>query len=53
MTELQETPSDSVKLGDIKNLAKEIKQDHDLAMELWTSHEVYPRMLAVLIMDTP
>ncbi len=39
------------KMGDIKKIGKQIKQDHDLAMELWSTEEFYPRMLAVLIMD--
>ena len=43
--------TDTIKLGEIKKLAKEIKRDHDLAMELWASESFYPRMLAVLIMD--
>lgn len=43
--------ADTTKLGDLKKLAKEIKKDHDLAMELWATEDVYPRMLAVLIMD--
>lgn len=42
---------DSPKLGDIKKMGKEIKKDHDLAMELWSTGEHYPRLLAVLIMD--
>ena len=42
---------ENVKMGDLKKLAKEIKRDHDLAMELWASEKFYPRMLAVLIMD--
>jgi 3-methyladenine DNA glycosylase AlkD len=39
------------KMGDIKAIAKEIKKDHDLALELWATGKVYPRMLAVLVMD--
>lgn len=42
---------EATKMGDIKKLAKEIKQDHELAMELWSTREFHPRMLAVLIMD--
>lgn len=42
---------ETTKLGDIKKLAKEIKRDHGLAMELWASGAFRPRMLAVLIMD--
>ena len=46
-TQLSGTP----RMGDIKKMAKEIKKDHDLAMELWSTGEYFPRMLAVLIMD--
>ena len=42
---------DPVKLGDLKKIAKEIKRDHELAMELWESGEFYPRLLATLILD--
>ncbi|MHA6252197.1 DNA alkylation repair protein [Oceanobacillus sp. CAU 1775] len=39
------------KLGDLRKIAKEIKKDHELAMELWESGEFLPRQLAILIMD--
>ncbi|MBC2389414.1 DNA alkylation repair protein [Listeria booriae] len=39
------------KLGDLRKIAKEIKQDHKLAMELWSTEEFLPRLLAILIMD--
>lgn len=39
------------KLGDLRKLAKEIKTDHALAMELWTTGKFLPRQLAILIMD--
>src|SRR5690606_21871231 len=39
------------KLGDLRKIAKEIKKDHELAMELWSSEKYLPRLLAVLIMD--
>lgn len=39
------------KLGDLRKIAKEIKKDHDLALELWESEEFKPRLLAILIMD--
>ncbi|NNE56613.1 MAG: DNA alkylation repair protein [Hellea sp.] len=39
------------KLGDLRKIAKEIKKDHALAMELWSTGEVLPRQLAILIMD--
>lgn len=42
---------DTPKLGDLRKIAKEIKKDHALAMELWSTGEYYPRLLAILIMD--
>lgn len=39
------------KLGDLRKMAKDIKRDHELAMELWSTGEFLPRLLAVLIMD--
>lgn len=40
------------KLGDLRKIAKEIKKDHALAMELWASGKFLPRQLAILIMDS-
>jgi 3-methyladenine DNA glycosylase AlkD len=39
------------KLGDLRHIAKEIKTDHDLALELWSTGQLLPRLLAILIMD--
>lgn len=39
------------KMGDLRNIAKEIKKDHALAMELWSYKSLMPRLLAILIMD--
>lgn len=39
------------KLGDLRKMAKDIKKDHELAMELWSTTEFLPRLLAILIMD--
>lgn len=39
------------KLGDLRKIAKEIKRDHDLAMELWSTGNYNARQLAILIMD--
>ena len=39
------------KLGDLRKIAKDIKKDHELAMELWSSERFLPRQLAILIMD--
>jgi 3-methyladenine DNA glycosylase AlkD len=41
----------TLKLGDLKKHGAEIKKDHDLAMELWSTGEYYPRLLATLIFD--
>ncbi len=42
---------EGTKLGDLRRIAKEIKKDHDLAMELWSTGKFHPRQLAILIMD--
>ncbi|MGO4548622.1 DNA alkylation repair protein [Paenibacillus sp. 2TAB23] len=39
------------KLGDLRTIAKDIKKDHELAMEFWSTEEYLPRLLAILIMD--
>lgn len=41
----------SIKMGDIKKIAKKIKTDHELAQKLWSTKKFHPRLLAVLIMD--
>ena len=38
-------------LGDLRKIAKEIKKDHELANELWSIGEYFPRQFAILIMD--
>lgn len=40
------------RLGDLRKIAKEIKKDHELAMELWSTGRFLPRQLAILIMDS-
>lgn len=42
---------DNTKLGDLRKIVKEIKVDHELAMELWSSGKFLPRLLSILIMD--
>lgn len=42
---------ETTKLGDLRKIAKDIKKDHELAMELWSTGELLPRHLAILIMD--
>lgn len=39
-----------VRLGDIRNLAKEIKTDHELGLALWKTGNIDARLLAILIM---
>lgn len=39
------------KLGELRKIAKEIKKDHELAIELWSTGVFLPRQLAILIMD--
>jgi 3-methyladenine DNA glycosylase AlkD len=39
-----------VKMGDIRTLAKKIKTNHSLALELWETGNVEARFLAILIM---
>lgn len=46
-----EITQENVKLGDLKKRGAEIKKDHDLAVELWSTGEYYPRLLATLIFD--
>lgn len=38
-------------LGDLRKIAKDIKKDHELALELWSAGDFLPRLLAILIMD--
>src|SRR5688500_7733992 len=38
-------------LGDLRKIAKDIKKDHELAMELWSTGKFLPRQLAILILD--
>jgi 3-methyladenine DNA glycosylase AlkD len=39
------------KLGDLRKIAKEIKKDHALASELWSTGMFLARQLSILIMD--
>lgn len=39
------------KLGDLRNIAKTIKKDQQLAEELWGTGNFYARLLAILIFD--
>ena len=48
---VSELSGEVVRMGDIKKLGKEIKKDHELALELWASGKYYPTLLATLILD--
>lgn len=41
----------NLKLGDLKKRGSEIKKDHDLAMELWSTGDYFPRPFSILIFD--
>lgn len=42
---------ETTKLGDLRKIAKDIKKDHELALELWATGAYFPRQLALLILD--
>lgn len=44
--------SKKTKLRDLRKIAKDLKKDHLLAMELWSTGEYLLRQIAILIMDT-
>ena len=39
-----------VRLGDIRNLAKQIKADHELAIALWETGNIDAQLLAILLL---
>lgn len=47
----QQISAPETKLGDLRAIAKAIKKDHALAMELWHTGKYLPRQLALLIID--
>ena len=40
-----------VKLGDIRKIAKKIKTNHNLALELWKTENTEARLVAILVMN--
>lgn len=48
---LKQISDKNTKLGDLRKIAKEIKKDHQLAIELWSAEHFFARQLAILIMD--
>ncbi|GGI66821.1 DNA alkylation repair protein [Enterococcus alcedinis] len=43
--------TDKTMLGQLRKMAKEINKDHESALEIWSTGEYLPRLLAILIMD--
>ena len=48
---IEKIDSKTTKLGDLRKLAKEIKKNHELALELWSTNDFLARQLSILIMD--
>ena len=48
---LKKISNKNTKLGDLRNIAKDIKKDYQLAMGLWSTEHFFARQLAILIMD--
>ena len=48
---ISDISGENTKMGDLKKIGKEIKKDHDLALELWSAGGYHPRLLASLIFD--
>ncbi len=48
---LSKLNTEAIRLGDIKKLGRELKKDHSLALELWATGSLNPRLLATLIFD--
>lgn len=42
---------ETTKLGDIRKIAKEVKKDHPLAMDLWSTGNFFAMQLAILILE--
>ncbi|MEP4534164.1 MAG: DNA alkylation repair protein [Cyclobacteriaceae bacterium] len=48
---IQSNINENTKLGELRKIAKEIKVDHELSLELWSTGKFLLRQLAILIMD--
>lgn len=49
--EILQQLTEQTKLGDLRKIAKPIKVNHSLAMELWASEQFMARLLATLLLD--
>lgn len=43
--------AEPILMGELRKMAKAIKKDHNLALELWSTAQFQARLLAILIMD--
>lgn len=50
-TDILSKINDRTKLGELRKMAKDLKKDHELAIELWSAGSFLTRQLAILIMD--
>lgn len=48
---LEKLDHNEIPMGKVKAIAKEVKRDHKLAIELWSTGKYYPRLFSTLIMD--
>ncbi|MDO5510667.1 MAG: DNA alkylation repair protein [Weeksellaceae bacterium] len=48
---LEQVAAPDTKMGDLRKIAKDIKKDHELAMNLWQTANFHARLLAMLILD--
>lgn len=48
---LKQISEKNTKLGNLRTIAKGIKTEHTLAMELWSTEHFFARLLAILLMD--
>ncbi|WP_229738898.1 DNA alkylation repair protein [Parapedobacter pyrenivorans] len=48
---LSQISNKATKLGDLRNIAKNIGKHHQLALELWSTGAYFARQLAILLMD--
>ncbi|MBD3583806.1 DNA alkylation repair protein [Flavobacterium selenitireducens] len=47
----RQVAGEATKLGDLRKIAKEIKKNHQLGLELWSTGNYFARQLAVLLFD--
>jgi len=48
---LEKLDHEEIPMGKVKAMAKEVKRDHELSVELWSTGKYSPRLFATLILD--